>query len=200
MTAVWRSAQRSSLKTRSERELYETPAAATHALIATGELEPFRGGILWECCAGRGRISRVLEAGGFSILASDLIDYDGADPGILTPVDFMLEHKAPAGVSVIVSNFPYAQSDRFVRHALFSLGLPTIILQPWQRAEGKRRRDLIVNHLHHIWLFSDRLPTLHRAGWTGPKTKRTGCPFGWFCFEPAPKANPSFTVTPIEWS
>ena len=199
MSAIWRPAKRSSLKLRSEHELYETPEAATLALFKTGELDRFSNSVIWECCAGKNAIGRVLKGAGFRIHASDLIDYDGADAGILTPVDFMLEQKAPAGVSAIVSNFPYAQSDLFIRHAL-SLGLTTIVLQPWQRAEGKGRRDIIPGHLRHIWFFDERLPMLHRAGWTGPRTKRASCPYAWYCFQPEPKASPSFTVTPIEWS
>ena len=102
-------------------------------------------------------------------------------------------------MSAIVSNFPYGQSDRFIRHGL-GLGLTTFVLSPWQRAEGKGRRDLIDGHLQRVWLFRERLPTLHREGWAGPRTKRAGLPYGWFVFEPKPKTNPSFTVTCINWS
>ena len=46
-------------------DLYETPACATLALIRTGELTP--GENVWEPCAGRGAIMRVLEANGIPV-------------------------------------------------------------------------------------------------------------------------------------
>jgi hypothetical protein len=184
----WRPAQRSPIAIRDSAELYETPACATRALIETGELDRFIHGVIWEPCAGKGAIVRELRAGGFRVHATDLIDYDGADAGILAPINF-LEKRAPAGVSAIVTNPPYGQSDRFIRHAI-SLGLPVIVLLRLQALEGVARSDIVDRHLRRIWAGRQRLPMMHRDGWTGPRTRSGGAPFAWFVFMPGARRGP----------
>jgi hypothetical protein len=198
VTVAWRPAKRSPIADRDSAELYETPACAVRALIETGELDRFARGVVWEPCAGKGAISRVLKAKGFRVVAQDLIDYDGADAGIETPRNFFEARKAPAGASAIVTNPPYGQSDAFVRHAL-RLGLTTIVLLPWQRAEGEGRSDIVDKHLRRVWLGRRRLPMMHRQNWDGPRLKTGGLPYGWFCFEPKPKADPAFSTIRTNW-
>jgi hypothetical protein len=176
MTVPWRPVRRSPIADRDSAELYETPACATRALIETGELDRYIHGVVWEPCSGKGAISRVLKAKGFRVHATDLVDYDDSDAGILTPVDFLLERKAPADVSAIVTNPPYGRADAFIRHAL-KLGLPTIVLLRWQAAEGEGRSDLIDGHLVRTWLGRRRLPMMHRENWDGPRTESGGAPF-----------------------
>jgi hypothetical protein len=182
---------------RDAAELYETPACATRALISTGELDRFAQGMIWEPAAGRGAISRELISAGYPVIASDIISYEGADPGIETPVDFLKERNAPAGAAVTVINPPFKCADAFVRHGL-GLGLSIIALLRWQSAEGERRSDLIERHLRRVWLGIERLPMMHCEGWEGKRTKRGGAPFGWFVFEPSAQNSP-FQVTRIAW-
>ncbi len=82
-------ADRSPLKERRD-DLYETPRCATRALLRCEKL-PLR---LWEPAAGRGAIARELEEMGYAVMKSDLVAHPGADPGIVTPVDFLLEPRA----------------------------------------------------------------------------------------------------------
>src|SRR5687768_1679529 len=104
---------RHTLKARRD-DLYETPPAATRALLRTVELPP----IVWEPAAGRGAIVRELKVAGIQVIATDLVAYDGADPEITTAIDFLMERRAPDGCSsCIVTNPPYKLADA-IRHGL----------------------------------------------------------------------------------
>lgn len=159
-------------------DLYETPACATRALIASGEVETL-GAPIWEPCAGRGAILRELKAAGFLTIAQDLVAYDHADGGIETPIDFLMERTARGP---IVTNPPYKIQDQFIRHGL-SLGVPVVVLLRLVAIEGAGRSDLIDTHLRRVWAGIERLPGMHRDGWEGPKNN-SGAPFAWFVFEP----------------
>jgi hypothetical protein len=52
--------------------------------------------------------------------------------------------------------------------------------------EGLARSDLIDEHLVRVWSFKDRLPMMHREGWTGDRQDRGTTPFAWFVFYPQP--------------
>ena len=197
MSVAWRPAQRSALALRDPSEFYETPGCAVRALMATGELERFRRNCLWECASGKGAIVRVLKAADFRVHSTDLIAYPGADPGILTPIDFLLEDKAPAGVGAIITNPPFAQADAFVRHGL-ELGPSLIVLLRLQALEGASRSDLIDKHLRRVLVGIERLPMMHRQNWDGPRTKNGGAPFMWASFAPGVRNGP-IELSRISW-
>jgi hypothetical protein len=173
--------QRHAWKDRGD-DLYETPACATRALIATGEIERLdeHYGPIWEPCAGRGAILRELKAAGYYAIGQDLVAYEGADTGIETPIDFLFDLR-PRGP--IVTNPPYKLADQFIWHGL-SLGVPVIVLLRLAALEGAARTDLIDVRLRRVWLGIERLPFMHRDGWDGPKNGNSGAPFAWFVFEP----------------
>jgi hypothetical protein len=196
MNAPWRPARRSPIATRDAGELYETPSCAVRSLIATSELERFRGSCIWECAAGKNAIVRELRTKGFAVHATDIERYAGAD--VLAPVDFLLEEKAPAGVSAIVTNPPFRFADEFIRHGL-ELGLPVIALLRLQALEGVGRSDIIDRHLRRVWLGRQRLPMMHRAGWTGKCTRSGGAPFAWYVFAPSVRRGP-IELQRMSWS
>ena len=142
-----------------------------------------------EPAAGRGAIARELKRAGFDVIATDLVAYEGADPGIDTPVDFLLEHAPPPGVGFICTNPPFKLADAFIRHGL-ALGLPVIVLLRLMALEGERRSDLIDRHLRRVWLGRERPPQMHREGWAGPRTISATAPFAWFAFEPSESGRP----------
>jgi hypothetical protein len=166
-------------------DLYETPPEATRALIRHVALPPF----IWEPAAGRGAIARELRAAGHAVHMTDLADYEGADPGIMSGVDFLLERQAPV-VGAIVTNPPYKLADQFIRHGL-SLGLPVIVLLRLMAIEGSKRSDIIDGHLHEVWAGKERLPGMHRDGWDGPRNASTSAPFAWFVFRPEKRVGPT---------
>jgi hypothetical protein len=51
--------------------LYETPPEAVQALLRVERIPH----CVWECCAGKGAIVRVLRDAGHAVIASDIIDY-----------------------------------------------------------------------------------------------------------------------------
>ena len=173
-------------------DLYETPACATHALMRFDPLLRERSRI-WEPCAGRGSIARELRAGGHDVICQDLVAYQGADMDIATPIDFLMERRAPAGCDLIVTNPPYKLSDVFIDHGI-SLGCKVVVLHRMMAIEGVDgrirgsglRSRLIDQHLARVWLGRERLPPMHREGWSGKKNSNSGAPFAWFVFYPCP--------------
>lgn len=159
------------------RDLYETPECAIAALVRYQDLQ-WR---IWEPCAGRGAISRVLTRDGHDVIAQDLVAYPGADEGIITPVDFLMERDAPKGFDTIVTNPPYRLANQFIRHGL-SLCSRVIVLLRLMALEGAGRSDLIDRHLSHVWVGIERLPMMHRDGWDGKKST-SNIPYAWFVFD-----------------
>lgn len=175
-------------------DLRETPPEATRALIRTGELDKYR--VLFEPCAGKGAISRVLKGGGWRVVALDLIAYPGADKDVEPDRDFF----APINtvyLEAIVTNPPYRWADDFIRRGL-ELGLPVFVLLRLMALEGAGRSD-IMQHLHHVYIGIERLPMMHRPGWKGKKLKQGAMPFGWFCFLPEKNRDGYFSASRISW-
>jgi hypothetical protein len=156
-------------------DLYETPACATRALCDCEQL-PRR---IWEPAAGRGAIVDVLRGTGHEVVATDLVDY-GVD-GHAAGVNFLTERSAPAGIEVIVTNPPFKIADAFVRHAL-DLVPHVYLLLRIQFLASKRRHDIISHRLRAVHVFGNRLPMMHRDGWTGPRTTST-TDYAWFCWD-----------------
>ncbi|TJU93339.1 MAG: SAM-dependent methyltransferase, partial [Mesorhizobium sp.] len=96
--------------------LYETCPEAVHTLLA---LETF-GPRIKEPACGRGAISRMLEAAGYDVALSDLVDYGTADRhGVLQDVRDFLTSEAGDDCDDIATNPPYGGVlNAFVAHAL----------------------------------------------------------------------------------
>jgi hypothetical protein len=180
---------RAPLKERRE-DLYETPTVAVQALLRVEHL-PHR---LWEPAAGRGAIVNVLRAAGHEVLASDLVDY--GDPTHFARRDFLMEHKTPDGCEGIITNPPFKNADEFVAHAL-DLCPRVVMLLRLAFLESERRREILENRgLTRNHVFRNRLPTMHRDNWQGPKAGSAMC-FAWFCWDRAHAGAP--TIHRISW-
>jgi hypothetical protein len=190
---VRQGADRGAFKDRGD-DLYETPACATHALIRTGILDQFP--IIFEPAAGRGAISRVLKAAGWTVVAHDLVDYEGRDADINVGINFF-EAKRLRSLDAIVTNPPYRLADHFIRKGL-ELDAPVIVLLRLMALEGAGRSDIMA-HLRHVFVGIERLPMMHREGWTGSKLKVGAMPFAWFFFHPAKRHGDIFTMSRISW-
>ncbi|MER9901635.1 SAM-dependent methyltransferase [Mesorhizobium sp. M0130] len=155
--------------------LYETPPEAMRTLLSFTRFAPN----VWEPACGKGAISRMLEDVGYQVELSDLIDYSTADRhGEVQRVENFLA-SAPRcedpGRPDIVTNPPYGTDlNAFVAHAL--------------RAHRPRRMALLLNlnflcgfddpdrcfamdenPPSDVWVFTRRLPMMHRDGWDGPE-------------------------------
>jgi hypothetical protein len=155
-------------------DLYETPDVAVHALRAAEAL-PYG---IWECACGRGAIVRVLRAAGHHVYATDLVDYGLEDSKY--GIDFLLEQKAPTGVTAIVTNPPYKLGAYFVRRAI-ALVPDIFLLLRLDFYSAVNRADIFSDGsgFRGIHVFANRLPAMHRAGWTGPRVS-SAVTYAWF--------------------
>jgi hypothetical protein len=191
MTRARQGAVRASFAARAH-DLYETPPCAVHALLEAVELPRE----LWEPAAGRGAISRELQAAGHKVHCSDLVRYPGADRGIKSGVDFLKLRSRQA--RTIVTNPPFKLADDFIRHGL-ELGCDCFVLLRLMALEGARRSD-IMEHLVRVWVGVQRLPMMHRDGWAGPKLSAGAMPFAWFEFAAKRRLKRSaITLQRINW-
>lgn len=171
-------------------DLYETPIEATAALARAENLPPK----IWEPCCGRGAIALPLRATGRTVIATDLVDY--GCPDSLSRVDFLTEWRAPDGVRCIITNPPYKLADSFVRHAL-DLVPRVVMLLRLAFLESSRRSDLLEHRgLARVLVFRNRLPMMHRDGWSGPRSTSNTC-FAWFCWDREHVGPP--TIHRISW-
>jgi Protein of unknown function (DUF3102) len=158
-------------------DLYQTPAAAVHALL---EVEPLSGTI-WEPACGPGAIVRVLRDAGYRVAATDLIDY--GCPDARGGVDFLTQTEPPEGAMTILTNPPFMHADEFVRRAL-SLCPRVIMLQRLTFLESERRCDILDGgDLARVYVFRNRLPMIHRDGWDGPRIDSSAMAMAWFVWQ-----------------
>ena len=192
--------------TKEERglNLYETPIEATRALLA---LEAF-GRKVWEPACGRGAIALHLDAAGHDVFLSDVADYGTAsiDGEVQEIGDFLETRLAKDGlrgawtgaipVDVpdrgpdIVTNPPYGETmNAFIAHALreFMPGKMAMLLNLnaiCGTDDADRNFWLDEWPPARIWVFSRRLPMMHRDGWDGP-TASSRMNTAWFVWERA---------------
>lgn len=135
---------------RERDDFYPTPAAATQALLS---VERFNGPI-WECAAGDGSMSRVLQAAGYDVITTDLIDR-----GLGGGVDFLMEWQPQA--PNIVTNPPFKFAQEFAEKALSLTTGKVALLGRLAWLEGQKRRGLFESTpLARVWVFSKRIPML----------------------------------------
>jgi hypothetical protein len=158
-------------------DFYASPPEAVHALL---KVENFHGTI-WECACGDGAIVNVLRGAGHHVYATDLVDREC--PLSESRIDFLLEKSPAFPISAIVTNPPYALAKPFVAHAL-KLKVPKVVmLLRLAFLEGSGRSSILDGgSLARVYVFRNRLPRMHRDGWTG-KQSSSSIAFAWFCWE-----------------
>jgi hypothetical protein len=115
----------------------------------------------------------VLRARGRRVVCTD-ITTDG--------VDFRDRTKAPAGAQATAANPPFSLAADFVRHGL-KLVPKVVILERIQFLESEDRTDVIEGGgLARVLVFADRVPPMHKAGWSGKRSSPAMC-LAWFVFE-----------------
>jgi hypothetical protein len=173
-------------------DLNETPPEATAALLRVENLPRN----IWEPAGGPGAIVRVLRGAGHHVVATDLVDYRSPDQNH-AGWDFLLEHKRPDGVEAICTNPPFKLATEFVAHAL-SLCPRVVMLLRLTFLESERRKDLLDRAgLVRVHVFRNRLPAMHRDGWTGNRVSNPTA-FAWFVWDRG-KRGPT-TLHWISWT
>lgn len=179
-------------------DFYQTPEVATLALLRTGELNRKR---IWEPACGAGAISKVLEQNGYIVTSTDLRDRGYGQGGI----DFLQSDNYQFGTVDIVTNPPFKYADDFILKAL-ELTDKAVMLLRWPYAQGldgakrgSRARSIIMDeHCSRAYLFIERLPMMHREGYTGKKHNSSAMAHAWFVFE-RQKQHAGFLTQRISW-
>lgn len=167
-------------------DLYETPPEAVRALLA---VETLPTGAIWECACGRGAIVRVLRAAGHETWSTDLVDYDLPDQD-QSGIDFLMEHgSSPYYIGSVVTNPPYKLAGEFAAHALLLCPRVYMLLRLAFLESERRTAILESGWLRRVYVFRNRLPMMHRAGWTGPRAA-SATAYAWFCWD---RTNPGPT-------
>ena len=139
---------------------------------------------LWEPAAGDGAIVRPLCAGGFDVVATDIVDYGGDS---ITPGVDYLTATLPHGVLGIVTNPPYRRAVEFARKALGEVPYLALLLRT-NFLESTTRLPFFRKHPPaRVWVSSRRLPMMHRHGWAGPQAPSNTC-FAWFVWDQSAEA------------
>src|ERR1700730_18238467 len=167
---------KAALKERGD-DLYESPPEAVHALLRAERLPP----VIWEPACGPGAIVKVLRAAGHTVVATDLVDYDSEFQDAVRR-DFLMELKAPATVEAIITNPPFKLAGQFVAHALELCPLVMMLLRLSFIESVSRTAILDGGHLARVHVFRNRLPMMHRGGWTGSRVSNPTA-FAWFVWD-----------------
>jgi len=165
-------------------DLYETPIEAMRALLA---LESFSLNVV-EPSVGKGAILRPLEDAGYEVTISDLVDREittrhGECQGV---GDFLTSIAAEGGCD-IVTNPPYGVANAYVAHALrahkprkMAMLLNLNFLCGFDNAD----RCFVMDECppSRVYVFTRRLPMMHRDGWEGDKAS-SQMNTAWFIWE-----------------
>lgn len=158
-------------------DLYETPPEAVRALLT---VEDLRGQNVWEPACGPGSIVRTLRSYGLDVLATDLVNYEWRGQNCYG-WDFLSEHALPGNIDAIVTNPPFKLANEFVAHALHLCPKVYMLLRLAFLESTKRSPILDGGKLAKVYVFRNRLPMMHRDGWTGPRVSNPTA-FAWFCW------------------
>ena len=161
------------------RDFYPTEPWVTEALL--GKVR-FRGR-LWEPACGAGAITRVLEAAGYAVVASDIAPDPGL-PDALTQ-DFLAATALPEGVETILTNPPFgtrsALALAFMRHALKLAGPVGGMVALLARNEfdsARTRRDLFDGPP-----FAAKVTLTRRPYWVEARDASPRHNFAWFLWD-----------------
>lgn len=157
-------------------DFYPTPAEMTEALLS---VEKFDGPI-WEPACGDGAMSRVLEAAGYEVRSTDLVDRGYGQSGI----DFLFNGENATGN--IVTNPPFKLTEQFILQAIRLHTRKAAILGRLQLLEGQSRRKIWdATPFARVWIFSRRI-AFKKPGEAdyGTKGGKGGMiPYAWYVWD-----------------
>ncbi len=163
--------QRDSGYKRHERDVYETPAWVTSALVTEGFREPY---VVWEPACGSGKIQRVLEM----LLPCPVIGTD-----VHTGTDFMGKYTTPAACDCIITNPPYDIAPAFIARAIELMqpvGGQVMMLLRTDFDHAKTRRHLFAD----CPAFSKKLVLTRRIRWfVDERTASPSFNHAWFLWD-----------------
>ncbi|CDZ43228.1 Mlr8507 protein [Neorhizobium galegae bv. officinalis] len=166
---------------------YQTPDVATLTLLAH---ESFSSTI-WEPACGHNAVGRVLEAQGYNVILSDLVDRGTiSEAGDVQSVgDFLFSVPDPEGEGPdIVTNPPYGEVlNAFVAHILKvhkPRKVALLLNLNFLAGFADDDRNFVMDECPpaRVYVFKRRLPMMHREGYEGPKSS-SRMNTAWFVWE-----------------
>lgn len=175
---------------RETHDFYPTWPGATRALLKVERFE----GTIWEPACGDGAMSRELEAAGYQVVSTDLIDRGYGEGGR----DFLAEW-SPLAPNV-VTNPPFRWAVEFVDRALvltspdrpgnLMRGKVALFLR-LAFLEGQDRGAWFpTTPLARVWVMSRRVP-MGRGRVADEKTDKGVIAFAWFVWEHGHEGRPA---------
>lgn len=188
-------------------DFYASPyAALPPLLVAEGRKLPR---VLWEPAAGNGALVVPLRNRGYRVHATDLNDW--GCPDCEGEVDFLGQRAAVVGADLrdsytafggafgIVTNPPFNIIEDFVERAVKMAPYVALLCRlAFLESEGRMKWWKQVG-LRRVHLIAERLPMMHRHGYTGPKLSNAGMCFAWFIFEADKRPANQVPVRWISW-
>jgi len=174
--AAYSRAQTDDPQNRETHDFYPTHPAATRALLRVERFE----GTIWEPACGDGAMSRELEAAGYDVVSTDLIDRGFGQGGC----DFLMEW-APRAPH-IVTNPPFRWAKQFAERALLltrgQRGKVVLFLRLAFLEGVERHRWFEHTPLARVWVMSRRVP-MQRGRQAGEGDGHGVIAFAWFVWE-----------------
>lgn len=161
-----------------ERATNDYYATDPMALVMLLDKEQFSNDV-WECACGDGALSKVLEAKGYNVLSTDLVDRGYGTGG----VDFLELNEEYDGD--IVTNPPYSKAQAFVEKALdiVTVGHKVAMLLRLQFLETKARRVLFERFPpKYVYVSSSRIQCARNGDFEN-YGKGSAVAYAWFVWE-----------------
>jgi hypothetical protein len=179
--AHYAQAQRDDPANRETHDFYPTWPAATRALLSAERFD----GPIWEPACGDGAMSKELEADGYEVISTDLIDRGYGEGGR----DFLMEWQPLA--PNIVTNPPFRWAVEFVDRALMLTTGKVALFLRLAFLEGQDRgRWLPTTPLARVWIMSRRVP-IQRGRMANPEEEKGGViAFAWFIWSHGHEGRP----------
>lgn len=176
--------------TESEREThdyYATEPKAVEILLKEEKFFPY----VWECACGEGHISKVLEAHGYKVKSTDIIDRGYKDTEVQDFLKVKKEDIANDYSRDIVTNPPYKYAKEFVEHAL-KISMDSTKVAMFLKLtflEGQARRTLFEqNPPARIYVFSGRVKCAKNGDFESIGSSAVA--YAWFVWEKGYKGSP----------
>lgn len=159
---------------RGEDDFYPSPPIAVEKLLLVEQFD----GLIWEPACGDGAISEVLIEHGHDVRSSDKYDWGYG----LTGIDFLADNGV-SSVENIITNSPYQWGQKFVERAFELTTRKVAMLFRLAFLESQERKPMFESiPPARVWVFSKRLPRMHKFGYEGKKSTSM-IAFAWFVWD-----------------
>lgn len=169
-------------------DLYDSSPCAVHALLKVEKLPH----LIWEPACGTGNIVKVLRDAGHAVIATDITARGCPKSKVF---DFLQPYQGVV-CDAIVTNPPYSLAQQFIELGLQRAPLVMMLLRLAFLESTRRAPILDTGLLARVHVFANRLPFMHRANFTGPKSS-SAIAFAWFVFSRDHKG--PTTIDRIRW-